>query len=78
MVSKYELGQRSPKITMANAFAAALETTLDELLGVEAVETPEFRWEKPQDPEIKIVSGMMEKMTKEQQDIVIEIIKSCF
>lgn len=41
MVSKYEKCQRIPKITMANRFASALDTTLDEMLGIEATITPE-------------------------------------
>lgn len=72
MVSKYELGQRSPKVVMANAFATALETTLDELLDVERVEQEE---PKPEDPEINIVSGMMESMTQEQKQQVIDLIR---
>lgn len=70
MVSKYELGQRSPKVVMANAFAEALETTLDELLETEKAETNQV-----QDPEISIVSGMMETMTKEQKQQVIDLVK---
>lgn len=38
MVCRYEKGQRSPKVAMANAFAEALGTTLDELLDVEKYE----------------------------------------
>lgn len=72
MVSKYELGQRSPKVEMANAFATALETTLDELLDAEKLEQEE---QKVEDPEIHIVSGMMEGMTKEQKQQVIDLIR---
>lgn len=36
VVSKYERGERSPKVVAAKAFATALGTTLDEMLGVEA------------------------------------------
>lgn len=35
VVSKYERGERSPKVVAAKAFATALGTTLDEMLGVE-------------------------------------------
>ena len=72
MVSKYELGQRSPKVAMANAFATALETTLDDLLEVERIEQEE---PKVEDPEINIVSGMMESMTQEQKQQVIDLIR---
>ena len=70
VVSKYELGQRSPKVEMANAFASALGTTLDELLEVEKEEQPIY-----EDPEIHIVSAMMETMSKEQKQQVIDLIK---
>lgn len=70
VVSKYELGQRSPKVEMANAFAEALGTTLDELLEVEKEEQTII-----EDPEINIVSGMMETMTKDQKQQVIDLIR---
>lgn len=41
MISKYECCQRVPKITMANKFAEALGTTLDEMMGESASMTPE-------------------------------------
>ena len=76
MVSKYELGQRSPKVTMANAFAEALDTTLDELLGVDKADAESlFVEEVQEDPEIRIVTDMMKKMTKEQKQQVIDIIR---
>lgn len=70
MVCKYEKGQRSPKVAMANAFATALETTLDELLDVEKIEHL-----TEEDPEIRIVSGMMETMSKEQRQQVIDLVR---
>ena len=42
MVSKYELAQRSPKVLMANRFAEALGTTLDQLMEETAKEEPSF------------------------------------
>lgn len=38
MVCKYEKGQRSPKVSTANAFAKALGTTLNEMLEIEEIE----------------------------------------
>lgn len=38
VVCKYEKGQRSPKISTANAFAKALGTTLNEMLEIEEIE----------------------------------------
>ena len=89
VISKYELGQRSPKIYMANAIAEALGTTLNELLGIDKEdnivftdiynlkETPVYKGAiiQKEDPEIHIVSAMMETMTKEQKQQVIDLIK---
>lgn len=41
LLSKYERGERVPKITMANKIAEALGTTLDEMLGKESTMSPE-------------------------------------
>lgn len=41
MLSRYERGERVPKITMANKIAEALGTTMDEMLGIEATMTME-------------------------------------
>ena len=41
MLSRYERGERVPKITMANKIAEALGTTLDEMMGIEATMTME-------------------------------------
>lgn len=70
MVSKYELGQRSPKVVMANAFAAALETTLDELLDTDKPDAVS----EPESKQIRIVSGMMAEMTDEEKDQIVEIV----
>ena len=76
VVSKYEKGQRSPKVQMANAFADALETTLDELLGVEK-ENDETEQNTPvqvEDPQIRIVSGMMENLSEKQKEQIVDIV----
>ena len=41
MLSRYERGERVPKITMANKIAEALGTTMDEMFGIEATMTME-------------------------------------
>ena len=74
MVSKYELGQRSPKVAMANAFAEALETTLDELLGVDET-GEEFI---PQTTEAKILSRGIDRLPKEQREQALAMFKVMF
>lgn len=69
MVSKYELGQRSPKVAMANAFADALETTLDELLDIEK----EIE-EENKDPQIKLVESVMKEMSEDDKEYIASMV----
>lgn len=74
MVSKYELAQRSPKIAMANKFAEALGTTLDELLGMEQTEEIFI----PQTNEAKILSRGIDRLPKEQREQALAMFKVMF
>ena len=76
MVSKYELGQRSPKIIMARAFATALGTTLDELLNVE--KTEEEPIELPKTNEARILAAGIDKLPKEQREQALSVIRAMF
>ena len=76
MVSKYELGQRSPKIIMARAFATALGTTLDELLNVE--KTEEDLIELPKTNEARILAAGIDKLPKEQREQALSVIRAMF
>ena len=76
MVSKYELGQRVPKVSMANAFAEALGTTLDELLGVENVQPPDD--DKPKTVEAKILSKGIDRLPKEQREQALAMFRIMF
>lgn len=76
MVSKYELGQRSPKIIMARAFATALGTTLDELLDIEKIE--EEQTEAPKTAEARILATGIDKLPKEQREQALNVIKAMF
>lgn len=78
MVSKYELGQRTPKVVMANAFAEALETTLDELLDVEKQEMLNSYDEIPKTEEAKILSRGIDKLPKEQREQALAMFKVMF
>ena len=75
MVCKYEKGQRSPKVAMANAFAEALETTLDELLDVEKVEEEIVI---PQTEEARFVSIAIDKMPKEERKKAVNVLKAMY
>lgn len=78
MVSKYELGQRSPKVAMANAFAEALETTLDDLLEVEKEENTVEKIEPPKTIEARILSEGIDKLPKEQRERALAMFRVMF
>ena len=86
VVSKYELGQRSPKIFMANAFAEALGTTLNELLGVKdeselevfnvPLKKPQAVY--PQTDEVRILVNGFNKLPHEQQKQALDMFRVMF
>ena len=79
MVSKYENMQRSPKVVMANAFASALGTTLDELLGVEkANDILMTDYEKPKNDDIYAIYKWLCKMSPEQVKQTKDVIRAMF
>lgn len=74
VVSKYELGQRSPKVIMANAFATALETTLDEMLGVEPPSEDDARLEAlHQNPKLCLLFDRQRKMPEKDIEIMLQL-----
>ena len=76
MVSMYELGKRSPKVGMANKFAEALGTTLDELLGLEG-ELESFSNE-PKTEEARIIANGIDKLPKEQRERALAMFRVMF
>lgn len=76
MVSKYEKGQRSPKVAMANAFADALETTLNEMLDIPEEEQPILKL--PQTEEARFVSMAMDKMPPEYREKAVNVLKAMY
>ena len=81
VVSKYENGQRSPKVIMANAFAAALETTLDELLDVEKadpvlVQKAEEEYAKNKD--IRVLVKQLNSLSPEQLKQAKNVFRAMF
>ena len=75
MVSRYEHAQRSPKVLMANKFAEALGTTLDELLEIEPAEEELII---PQTNEAKILSRGIDRLPKEQREQALAMFKVMF
>ena len=57
-----------------SALAEALHTTPAYFYGYDE----DTASDNPNSPEIRIVSGMMEKMTKEQQDQVVNVLRAMF
>ena len=76
IVSRYENAQRSPKVLMANKFAEALGTTLDELLGVEG-ELEAFSNE-PKTQEARILANGIDKLPKEQRERALAMFRVMF
>ena len=68
-ITMYETGRRAPDYETLEALADVFNVPLASLLPSNTASTV---------PEIKIVSGMMEKMTKEQQEQVVAVLKAMF
>lgn len=75
-IAKYESGRVEPGAHALARIADALEVTTDALLG--RSDEPVTQTQAPKSPQINIVSGEMEKMTQEQQDRVINILRAVY
>lgn len=76
-IAKYESGRVEPGAQALSRIADALEVSTDVLLGRADEPEPEQR-EEPKTPQIRIVSGWMEKMPKEDQDRVVQMMQLMF
>ena len=76
-IAKYESGRVEPGAQALSRIADALEVSTDVLLGRADEPEPE-RHEEPMTPQIRIVSGWMEKMPKEDQDRVVQMMQLMF
>lgn len=74
MITKIESGKVDISQKKILAFARVLNTTPGYLMGLEDGPSSDAA----SDPEIRIVSGMMEKMTKEQQEQVVNVLRAMF
>lgn len=76
-IAKYESGRVEPGAHALSRIADALEVSTDVLLG--RTEEPEHeRPETPKTPQIRIVSGWMERMPQEDQDRVVQMMEVMF
>lgn len=76
-ITMYETGRREPDFETLEALADVFNVPLSSLV----CDDDESRDEPPDGshtPEIRIVSGMMEKMTKEQQEQVVNVLRAMF
>lgn len=76
-IAKYESGRVEPGAHALSRIADALEVSTDVLLGRSEESTIE-NTEQPKTPQIRIVSGWMEKMPKEDQDRVVQMMQLMF
>lgn len=74
-LSKYERGERTPKVTVAAKFADKLGIPLEQLIGLEEVEKIE---EVPQTIEAKILSKGVDRLPKEQREQALAMFKLMF
>ena len=84
VLSRYERGERTPKITMAARFAEKLGVPLRDLVGQDA----DKKWDlnlqlfgesnTPKTQEARIISGGVDKMPKEKREQALQILKIAF
>lgn len=63
---------------IANAMGITMQILFEELGNDATVHLTHLSNYKEDEPEIRIVSGMMEKMTKEQQGQVVNVLRAMF
>lgn len=74
VVSKYERGERSPKVAVATAFADALGTTLDEMLEVEPPTVDDDRLEAlHQNPKLCMLFDRQRNMSEADIDFMLQM-----
>ena len=76
-IAKYESGRVEPGAYALSRIADALEVSADVLLGRSDEPVPEPA-DDPMTPQIRIVSGWMERMPKEDQDRVVQMMELMF
>lgn len=77
-IAKYESGRVEPGAKAISRIADALDVSADLLLGRSDEPAEPQQEEHPKTPQIRIVSGWMENMPKEDQDRVVQMIELMF
>ena len=75
-LSRYETGQRMPKMNILARLADHFGVTVDELLGRDSTE--EKQDSTPRTIEARIVSAGMDKMSKEDREFALEMFRRAF
>lgn len=80
MVSRYEHAQRSPKVLMANRFAEALGTTLDEIMGESAKDEAPFiePLAVAKTDEGRMAAALIDRLSKGQRKQIIGVIYAMY
>lgn len=75
-LSKYERGERTPKVTVAAKFADILGIPLEQLIGLEEAE--QTKDEVPKSEEAKILARGIDKLPKAQREQALSMFKLMF
>lgn len=77
-LSRYERGERTPKITIAAKFAEKLGLPLKELVGVDGEEAEEEKPEPPKTIEAQILARGIDKLSQEQREQALAVVRAMF
>ena len=77
-LSKYERGERTPKVTVAAQFAEKLNIPLETLIGVDAIEIEPINKNEPKTKEAKILAKGIDKLPLKQREQALNVLKAMF
>ena len=77
-LSKYERGERTPKVTVAAKFAEKLNVPLETLIGIDAIEVEPIQNNEPKTQEAKILAKGIDKLPPKQREQALNVIKAMF
>ena len=78
-LSKYERGERTPKITVAAKFAEKLDVPLENLIGYEYHDIDPCEYEeRPKTPEARILAKGIDKMPQAQREAIINMMNGLY
>lgn len=77
-LSRYERGERTPKITVAAKFAEILGVPLEELIGYEYHDGDPHPYQEPLTVEARILAKGIDKMQPEQRDAILTMMMGLY